>query len=360
MQRGVKVSMERYKVVLVDDSIATLNQGKAMLRTFYRVYPIRSAAELFNLLERVIPDLILLDVMMSDMSGFEVMRKPKADDRYSDIPVIFLTSKSDEGSELEGLNLGAVDYIAKPFSGPLLHKRILNQIRYKRAQTAIKDYANNLEIKVHEKTVEVIALQSAIISTVSELIEFRDHDTGGHITRTQRYMRALVGGLIAQGLYEEKAAGWNLDLLLLSSQLHDVGKIAIPDGILNKPGKLTDDEFETIKTHVPAGVGIIEKIMDATGAHENLHYALIIAGTHHEKWDGSGYPMGLSKHNIPLLGRLMAIADVYDALVSERPYKKPLTHDEAGKIIIDGAGKHFDPDLTEIFSKVENEFAEAK
>jgi len=356
----------RQTLIIVDDNISSLNQGKNILKPYYRVFPAPSAAKLFETLEKITPDLILLDIEMPEMNGYEAIRKLKADARYAEIPVIFVTSLSDENSEMEGFDLGAVDYMTKPFSAPLLRKRIANQLLIVRHQKDIKDYAENLEVMVtqktaelSEKTIEVLNLQNAMLSTVSDLVEFRDKQTGGHINRTQHYMRALIEKIRETGLYSETVSQWNIDIILLSAQLHDVGKIAITDLILNKPGKLTSEEFEIMKTHVDVGVNAVRKIMSNTDKHEYLNHALLITGTHHEKWDGTGYPQNLKGADIPLEGRLMAVADVYDALISERPYKKAFPHEEAKKIIIEGAGSHFDPEIIKIFVMVEDEFRKA-
>ena len=350
---------ERKIIFLVDDNISNLNQGKNILKSFYRVYPVPSAAKLFETMENILPDLILLDIEMPEMSGYEAIKKLKADPRFADIPVIFLTSLTDEKSEIEGFDLGAVDYMTKPFSAPLLMKRIENHLLIIEHQKALKDYAENLELKVQEKTGEVINLQNAVLATVSDLVEFRDKQTGGHIARTQRYMKALIDGLVSAGLYNETISKWDKSMILLSAQLHDVGKIAITDLILNKPAKLTDEEFNIMKSHVAVGVDAIQKIMSNADEHEFLRHALLITGTHHEKWDGSGYPHNLKGHNIPLEGRIMAVADVYDALISERPYKKAFSHEEAKKIIMEGAGTHFDPQIVRVFIMVESEFKKA-
>jgi len=366
LRRDRKSSEEfaRQRIILVDDSMTDLTYGMNILKTFYKVYPVSSAARLFETLEDVLPDLILLDIEMPEMNGYEVIKKLKADARFADIPVIFLTSKSDESSELEGFNLGATDYISKPFSGPLLLKRIAKElliVRQKKDllanQEDLKDYANNLDKKVHEKTAEVFDLQNAILATVADLVEFRDELTGGHIARTKLYLKALVEELLRRGIYAEEVSKWNMAFFLQSAQLHDVGKIHISDLILNKPDKLTSEEFEIMKTHVTTGVDAIEKIMSNTGEQDFLRHTLYIAGTHHEKWDGTGYPVGLKGLDIPLEGRLMAIADVYDALISERPYKKAFTHEEACKVIEEGSGTHFDPALVDAFRGVADEFA---
>ena len=356
----------RHKIIFVDDNMANLTIGKNILKTFYEVYPAPSAAKLFEILENVLPDLVLLDIEMPEMNGYEAIKRMKADPRFSDIPVIFLTAKSDESSELEGFELGAADYVAKPFSGPLLLKRIDHQLLIVRqkndllaSQAALKDYADNLEIKVRDKTKEVINLQNAVLSTVADLVEFRDKMTGGHVARTQLYLKALIDELVLEGTYAEEIKKWDMDFFLASAQLHDVGKIAISDLILNKPAKLTPEEFEIMKTHVAVGIEAIKKIMRNTDEHAFLDHALLVAGTHHEKWDGTGYPVGMKDKNIPLEGRLMAIADVYDALISERPYKKAFTHEEARKIIVDGSGTHFDPLLVEVFENVETRFEKA-
>ena len=353
----------RSKIILVDDNMANLTMGRNLLKTFYEVFPAPSAVKLFEIIENVIPDLILLDIEMPEMNGYEVIKKLKSDSRFACIPVIFLTSKSDESSELEGFDLGAVDYVSKPFSGPLLLKRIENQlliVQQKKAlltnQAILKEYNASLSEKVKEKTREVVNLQNAVLETVADLVEFRDKFTGGHVMRTQLYIKALVKKLIKEEIYTDEVKKWDLDFFLPSAQLHDVGKIAISDLILNKPGKLTPEEFDIMKSHVTVGVDAIERIMSKTKKHAFLNHAVLITGTHHEKWDGSGYPNKIKGKNIPLEGRLMAIADVYDALISVRPYKNAFSHEEACKIIEDASGKHFDPVLVKIFQQVQGEF----
>ena len=351
-------------VFIVDDNDVNLTKAKQSLEGNYRVFTLPSAVKMFALMEKVIPDIILLDIEMPEMSGYDAIKKIKADPRLSAIPVIFIKGLVDENSELEGFDLGAVDYISKNFfSTQRLRKRVASQLLIARqkkelviSRKALEDHADTLEKKVREKTMEVFNLQSAVLCTVSDLVEFRDKCTGGHINRTQLYLKSLIEELMRKGLYADQTEKWDRDFFLASAQLHDVGKIAISDLILNKPAKLTPEEFEIMKSHVTVGVTVIERIMSETKEHTFLNCAMLFTSAHHEKWDGTGYPAGIKGADIPLEGRLMAVADVYDALISERPYKKPFSHEEARKIIEEGAGTHFDPVLIEAFRDVADEF----
>jgi putative two-component system response regulator len=293
---------------------------------------------------------------MPGMNGYEVIHALKKGPATADIPVIFLTSWSDPGTEIDGLNLGAVDYISKPFSPPRLLKRIENHLTMSSQKKELQGFNDNLIKTVKEKTGEVFELQNAILNTVAELVEFRDSTTGGHIERTQSYLQLLVDKLLKEKVYSEEVSGWNLEFLVPSAQLHDVGKIGISDSILNKPGKLTPDEFGIMKNHAIIGEGAIDAIMKMSKKNDFLHHAKIFAGTHHEKWDGTGYPRGLKGSSIPLQGRIMAIADVYDALIAKRPYKEPLSAEESKSIIIQESGSHFDPVLVELFQDIVSEF----
>jgi putative two-component system response regulator len=348
---------DRQIIMLVDDNMSNLATTKLMLKDFYEVYPIPSGEKLFAILEKVAPDLILLDVEMSGMSGYQVLEKLKADAKTQDIPVIFLTAKNDAGSEFRGLSLGAIDYIFKPFSPVLLRKRIENHLLMAEQKKQLKDYNDNLQKMVKQRTEQVVDLQNAVLQTVAELVEFRDNTTGGHIGRTQRYLKLLVDKLMQEKIYGEEVSLWNQEFLIPSAQLHDVGKIGIPDSILNKPGRLTPEEFEIMKKHTTIGKAAIDEIMKITKEHDFLSHAGIFAYTHHEKWDGSGYPNGLKGNAIPLQGRLMAVADVYDALIAARPYKKPMSTGDAKRIMLEGKGSHFDPVLADLFDSLSDEFA---
>jgi len=360
----------RATVMLVDDSVVSLRIAKNALMEYCEVFTVPSAAKMFDLLERNKPHLILLDVSMPEMDGFAAIRILKAKPETCDIPVIFLTNVSDPASELKGLSQGAVDYIRKPFTPCLLLKRVelhltVNAQRIRlQEQTEqleaqgedLRQFNKNLQSMVAEKTGKIFQLQSSILSIVSDLVESRDNATGGHVARTQRSLKALIDKLRELGLYQEEMREWNIEMILPSAQLHDVGKIAIVDSILNKMGPLTADEFEEMKKHVELGVKIIERVEAETSDNDFLKYAKIFAGTHHEKWDGSGYPNGLAGKDIPLLGRLMAIVDVYDALTFLRPYKEALPHEEAVRIILQGRGNHFDPVLVDVFAQVAGQF----
>jgi putative two-component system response regulator len=348
---------KRQVVMLVDDNPSNLTTGKNLLKDNYDVFTIPSGEKLFSVLEKVKPDLILLDIEMPGMNGYEVLKTLKIQAETADIPIIFLTSFSDPGSELEGLSLGAVDYVSKPFSPPLLIKRIENHLLMAVQKKALKDFNDNLQKKVRDKTSQVVELQNSILNTVAELVEFRDDTTGGHINRTQSYIKLLVEKLRSEKIYWNDISSWNLEFLIPSAQLHDVGKIAISDRILNKPGKLDPEEFELMKKHTILGEKAINSMMQKTRENDFLYHAKIFAGTHHEKWDGSGYPRGIKGKDIPLQGRIMAIADVYDALIAARPYKKPMEASEAESIIIKGAGVHFDPALVELFRELAPSFA---
>jgi putative two-component system response regulator len=347
------------RIALVDDDITSLALGKGIMTEQYDVVTIPSGEKLFQFLGKVQPDLILLDVDMPVMNGYETLGKLKARPEYQDIPVIFLTSMSDTASEIEGLNLGAVDYISKPFSPPLLLKRLELHLQVVSQQRELKNYNNNLQEMVRARTKTILDMQNSVLKIVANLVESRDEITGGHVERTRQYLSILLDGLVKMGLYTQEIKDWHQDFFLQSSQLHDVGKISIPDKILLKPDKLTAEEFNEMKNHTLFGVQIIEAMQEETPESSFLSHAKILAGYHHEKWDGSGYPYGLKGQDIPLGGRLMAIADVYDALISARPYKKPLTHEEAVRIILDAKGLQFDPDLTDVFIAVAGKFDEA-
>jgi len=341
------------KVVLVDDDYSNLINGKNVLKKRYDVLTVSSGEKLFELLRQVIPDIILLDVEMPNMNGYSVLRELKENPVTADIPVIFLSARQDVSSELEGFSLGAVDYIAKPFSPPLLLKRIENHLASEIQKRQLREYGSKLTEMVTEQTQTILELQTAIFSILANVVEYRDDETGAHVSRTLRYFRILINALLEKQFYIDEINSWDVPLVLLSSQLHDIGKVAIPDAILLKKGNLTPEEFNVIKSHTVIGSQIIREIESTLQQHQFIHYAEVMAVSHHEKWDGTGYPYRKSRQMIPLQGRCMAIVDVYDALVSIRPYKKSFTHEEALRVISEGKGTHFDPLVTEAFLAAE-------
>ena len=348
------------KIIVVDDDITNLTVAKNALADKYDVFTVPSGKKLFGLLEKLKPDLVLLDIEMPEIGGYEIIGILKNEEKTSGIPVIFLTSNIDPEKEVKGLNLGAIDYITKPFSRELLLKRVDLHLLIEAQRKELENYSRNLEKMVNKKTRTVFELQNAILRTVAELVESRDNITGGHIGRTQNYLRMFVGFLMEHGVYTEELSSWDIDLFVMSSQLHDVGKISIKDSILMKPGKLTSEEFIEMKNHTIYGMNVINKIEANTPESAFLRHAKIMAGSHHEKWDGSGYPSGLKGENIPLQGRLMAIIDVYDALTNDRPYKESFSHEHAMEMIKNGSGSHFDPVLSGVFLQHENDFRKAK
>jgi putative two-component system response regulator len=332
-------------IFAVDDSDTNLSLAKKALEEYYRILTMPSAVKMFALLEKITPDLILLDIEMPELNGVEAFRKLKAHNLFGQIPVIFLTGRNDTAIEAKCFELGAVDFITKPFSAPVLLNRI-------------KTYLNIDEI-IHERTVQLQRLQNGIVSVLADIVESRDTATGGHVERIVAYIRILLEAMKERGVYADEIQTWDMETVILSARLHDMGKIVVSDVVLNKPDKLTGDEYGVIRTHADEGVKIIEKMAEQTGEADFLQNAKLFAGYHHEHWDGTGYPYRLKGTNIPLQGRIMAIVDTYDALISKRPYKEALATDEAERIIIENAGKQFDPDIVRVFAEVKERFKEA-
>ena len=345
-------------LVVVDDDVSVLWFLTELLGEDYNVHTVQRGLEAVGKIKEIMPDMVLLDIIMPEIDGYEVIRRIKGDYDISDIPVVFLTAKDDSESEVDGLSLGAVDYINKPLDIPILRKRIEVHLLIEEQKRRLHDYNVNLKRMVDEKTEEITRLQDAILSTIAEFVEFRYNITGGHIERTKLYIRALTEKMLESKVYREASAGWDVTLLVHSAQLHDVGKIKIPDSILSKPGKLTEEEFEIVKNHTSYGKEAIDKIIKKVDGGAFLEHSAIMAYSHHERWDGTGYPLGLSGPDIPLEGRLMAIVDVYDALISDRPYKKAFMHEQAARIICEGKGTQFDPVLIALFEELSGVFYE--
>ncbi|WP_395022653.1 two-component system response regulator [Dongia sp.] len=345
-------------ILAVDDAPVNLSLITGLLKSHYRVKVANSGEKALRIVHSDLPpDLVLLDVMMPDLDGIEVCRRLKADPRTRHVPVIFLTAMSSSDDERVGLEAGAVDYITKPISPPILLARVKTHLQMKAGQDFLKDKNAYLENEVIRRTREVQAIQDVTIFTMASLAETRDNETGNHIRRTQHYVKALAVKLRDHPRFAGYFTDHAIDLLFKSAPLHDIGKVGIPDKILLKPGKLTPEEFEVMKTHTTLGRDAIEHAERQLGTPvEFLKLAKEIALSHQEKWDGSGYPEGLAGEAIPVSARLMAVADVYDALISRRVYKPPFTHERAVEMIAEGRGRHFDPDIADAFLEIREEF----
>lgn len=345
-------------VLVVDDTPDNLSLMSELLRTDYKVKLAPSGERALQIVAGDgKPDLILLDIMMPGLDGYDVCRRLKAEPRTRDIPVIFLTARSEVEDETLGLSLGAVDYITKPISPPIVLARIATHLTLKAAADFLRDRSDYLAAEVARRTREIEDLQDVIVLAMASLGETRDNETGNHLRRTQHYVRSLAQQLRGHPRFAALLTVAHIELLFKSAPLHDIGKVGIPDAILLKPGKLDAAEFEVMKTHTTLGFEAIQRA-EASLGHDVpfLCFAKEIALSHQEKWDGSGYPQGLAGDAIPISARLMALADVYDALISRRVYKPAFSHAQARDIIVAGRGQHFDPDVVDAFLALEDEF----
>jgi len=351
--------LSKATVLVVDDTPINLSLMRDLLQSEYQVKLAPTGARALKIAKATPPDLILLDIMMPDMDGYEVCRQLKADPLTASIPVIFLTAKNNTEDEQIGFDLGVVDYITKPISPPIIMARVRSHLVLKTAADILRDQKQLLEIEVAKRTHELESLQDVTILIMASLAETRDNETGNHILRTQRYVRVLAETLRPHPRFSAFLTPDNIELLFKSAPLHDIGKVGIPDKILLKPGRFEPHEMEIMKTHTTLGRATIEVAEQRLGrTFPFLQFAKEIAYSHQEKWDGSGYPEGLSGDAIPISARLMAVADVYDALVCKRVYKDGMTHESAAEIMIKGRGTHFDPDILDAFMSKQIEFKE--
>ncbi|MDX9820453.1 MAG: two-component system response regulator [Syntrophales bacterium] len=351
--------MEKPTVLVVDDTPDNLTLMSGLLKDQYKVKIANNGERALKVaLTGEPPDLILLDIMMPVMDGYETCRHLKSTPETRDIPVIFLTARAEVEDEARGFELGAVDYITKPVSPPIVLARVKTHLQLKRVRDYLKDQNEFLDFEVRRRTSQIASIQEVTILTMGSLAETRDNETGNHIRRTQYYVKALAERLRRHPRFRHFLDNEEtIDLLYKSAPLHDIGKIGIPDNILLKPGRFTPEEFEIMKTHCALGRDSIIAAEKRLGAEMPfLSFAKEIAYSHQEKWDGTGYPEGLSGDDIPISGRLMAVADVYDALISLRVYKLPIPHPEAVKIMVEGKGTHFDPDMADAFVEIADEF----
>lgn len=345
------VNGEKSTILVVDDNPDNMTVVSDLLLPFYEILVAPSGKRALEILaSEKLPDLILLDVMMPEMDGYEVIQRLKSDERTQNIPIIFLTAMDSTRDEEKGLSLGAVDYVTKPIRPSILLARVHTQVEFKKARDILQNQNLYLEAEIAKRMKENEAVQDVSIRALARLAEVRDDATGKHLLRTSLYVKALAKILQGNPRFTLVLTDHVIDLLAKSAPLHDIGKVGIPDRILMKPGKLTDEEWTIMKTHAWLGAHAIEMAeKDSEVSLEFLTLAKEIAHWHHEKWDGTGYPDGLKWDAIPISAKLMAIADVFDALVSRRVYKEGFSYEKTKEIIAAGRGFHFDPLILDAF-----------
>lgn len=354
---------EKQTVLIVDDTPDNISLLAALLKGKYKIKIATNGLKALQIAAQTpYPDLILLDVMMPELDGHETCRRLKSNPDTAQIPVIFLTAKSQVEDEEMGLNLGAVDYIAKPISPPIVFARVATQLNLKNAQQLLKDQQKHMALMVHERTREAVQMQEAAVLTLASIVESRNHESVQHVRRIQSFVAALARKLREKSSYASMDEA-QIELLYQAAALHDLGMMAVPENILRKPGKLDADEFTQVKLHTRHGRDAIRAVEQQFGQDiphlpQFLHYVSDIAYSHHEKWDGSGYPDSLAGLQIPLAARMTTIADVYDALISKRIYKPAYSHSQAIEILQAGRGTHFDPELLDAFCEIEGEIQE--
>ena len=358
----MELPSNRQNLILVVDD---LPENALVLKSFLAPlgYRVESACEGEVALEMIAtdpPDVILLDLMMPGMDGFEVCRRIKQDPETQHIPVIIVTGMSDRDSNVKAVEAGADDFLIKPFDRILLEARIKTSARAKMLHDRLVEYKRELEEKVVERTEQVVLTQQVTVFSLAKLAESRDNETGDHLERMRCYARELSEEMVSLPKYRDRFDAKFVDEVYKSTPLHDIGKVGIPDRILLKPGKLTVDEFEIMKHHSMIGGDTLKAADIEAGRDSFLAMGRDIAYYHHEKWNGSGYPFGLSGESIPLPARIAALADVYDALSSRRPYKEPFSHEKSKAIILDGRESHFDPDVVDAFLTREDRFLEIR
>ena len=363
---NVPITKEEAKanIMVVDDTPANLRLLQGMLcEQGYNVRPCPKGKLALKAAENRPPDLILLDINMPEMNGYEVCERLKADDKLAEIPVIFISALNEMMDKVKAFGAGGVDYITKPFQFEEVQARVETHLKLRKCQVELKRHNDNLAELVREQIKETLEAkkqasdaQLATILAMSKIAEARDDDTGKHIERTQTYCRALAVKLREKPEYHDVIDESYIENMFHASPLHDIGKVAIPDAILCKPGKLSEDEFEIMKGHTSSGSQTLRTVSERYPDNTFVNMGIAIAQSHHEKWNGAGYPEGLEGEDIPLCARIMATADVYDALRSERCYKKPFPHEKSRNIILEDTGIHFDPSLGETFIEIEQEF----
>ena len=337
-------------ILVVDDVPANLTLLAGMLKEKgHRVRPVPSGKLALKAVENEPPDLILLDITMPEMNGFEVCQRLKADTRFRDIPIIFISALSETLDKVQAFSCGGIDYVTKPFQFDEVEARVETHLKLHR-------YQSQLEVLVEKQVKEISDSQVSTIFALSKLSESRDQETGKHLERVQIYCRILAEKLSRQEPYNSIIDAAFIHNIFNASPLHDIGKVAIPDNVLLKPGKLTPEEFDIMKTHSLVGAATMEAVNDMYRNNAFINMGITIARSHHERWDGTGYPDGLKGEDIPLAARIMALADVYDALRSNRCYKGALSRDRSREIVESGNGTQFDPVIGNIFLELEGDF----
>jgi putative two-component system response regulator len=344
-------------ILIVDDIEINRIILREILQDDYLIIEAGGGEEAFEILfgadgepAAILPTTVLLDVMMPDIDGFKVLERIKSNEETKNIPVLFITAADSEETESRGLMAGAADYITKPFNHDVVRARVDNHIHLTR-------YSHNLEQLVSKKTEEVTRTYESTLEVLATIIEYRNLESGAHIRRTTLLTEALVNKMLEDDRFKDSLMKENIVSLIKASALHDIGKIGIPDGILLKPGRLTPDEFDVIKTHTTVGSHIIDSISETLPDNDQyLKYAKDICHFHHERWDGTGYPTGIKGEEIPLSARIISVVDVYDALTSPRCYKNAYTHEVSLGIIMEGRGTQFDPDVVDVMFEIADEF----
>jgi putative two-component system response regulator len=353
------------KILIVDDDEAIRRLLGRLLQSEYDLAEAANGQQALEMLPSFLPDLVLLDIMMPGIDGYEICRRIKAS--RSGAQVVMVSAMSSAGQQLRAFEAGANDYLVKPFDPQDLRARVRLHFQLREAtagasaiRAEIESHNSQLRELAEQHARDVIAIQDTAVFTLAKVAESRDQETGGHLMRMRAYSQVLAEELAREGPYAEQISGQFLDDLYRSSPMHDIGKVGIRDEILLKPGRLTPEEFETMQQHTVIGANILDQAVARLRGGGFLAMAALIARFHHERFDGTGYPAGLVGQEIPLPARIVAVADVYDALTSVRPYKRAFPTDEARGIILRDSGRHFDPVIVEAFCRRFDDFLHAQ
>lgn len=343
----------RGKILIVDDVLANRLLLESMLEEDYEVAQADGGIAALEYLDKTphLPLMVLLDILMPDLDGLQVLAKMRSNVKTVGIPVMLITASDERNMETRSLKAGAVDFIFKPFNPDVVKARVDNHIE-------LKQYRDNLQNVIEQKVRHLIRSKENMLEALATVIEYRNLESGNHVKRTSLLASKLFMGMYQIPSYVSQLSKINAEVFLKAVPTHDIGKIGIPDNILLKPGKLTQEEFEVIKTHTTIGSGIVDTLLTHDESDEYLKHCRDICRYHHEKFDGSGYPDGLKGEEIPLTARIVTIIDVYDALMSSRIYKRAYTNKETFEIMLAGRGSQFDPQILDVFMGLELMFSE--